>query len=242
MAVEFTAEHTRESIYKFDPADIVINENLNGRYSEPDIDELVESILKRGQLQPVIVRAEGGKPVLIAGHRRWVAISKINREELWRDAYPKPFALKCIYHRANLNKSLAATWEENHCRVQTTALDDGHYFAQLVNMGMDVQEIAETLGVTVKAVNKGIALATADPALQGAVSAGRVTPTAAARISREKDAHAQQRAAEGNGAAVKKPNLKAVRERLMESTGPGEKTAVREFVEAFIKWMDGEAE
>ena len=81
MAVEFNAPGTRTSEYKFLPQYIEVAPEMNGRHELPDIQWIINSILRHGQLQPVTIRRTASKPVLVAGFSRWRAISEINKQK-----------------------------------------------------------------------------------------------------------------------------------------------------------------
>ena len=61
-----------------DPADIIVNRDSRQRRELTGIDELAQSIVRRGQLQPIVIQR--GTNVLIAGERRLTAIRKIVKE------------------------------------------------------------------------------------------------------------------------------------------------------------------
>ncbi|HET9131162.1 MAG TPA: ParB N-terminal domain-containing protein [Terriglobia bacterium] len=139
MAVEFKTEHTRTSEYLFLPEVIKINPELNGRHELPDIEWLITSMVSSGQLQPVLIGNDGGKPVLYAGHSRWRAAIEINK----RNLTAVPFKLRCVYFRGNEQQAFMATVRENRDRNATTAIDDAFNIAKLERYGMSLEEIAE---------------------------------------------------------------------------------------------------
>lgn len=81
MAVDWKAEDgsslnlKRGAVTFIDPKDVVIKPELRGRTIDPDIAGLISSIRSNGQIQPVEVRYDGGRPVLVVGFSRWRAIS-----------------------------------------------------------------------------------------------------------------------------------------------------------------------
>ena len=137
MAVEFKTDHTRTSEYLFVPSDIKINPELNGRHELPDIEWLIESMVASGQLQPVLIGNDGGRPVLYAGHSRWRAGIEINKRKLT----PVPFKLRCVYFRGNEHQAFMATVRENRDRNETTAIDDAYNIAKLERYGMTLEDI-----------------------------------------------------------------------------------------------------
>jgi ParB/RepB/Spo0J family partition protein len=182
MAVQWELdkdEMKRGSLYEFDPAVIVIKPELNGRHDLPDISELIADIRERGQLQPVSVRSEDGKPVLVSGFSRWRAIAEINKTL----APEMRIRVKASYVRCNELEGYVMNYMENRRRNATTALDDAHQFAQFERWGKTPAEIAAMLGVKASYVTRMLKLVQATPEVQKAVSEGRIKPTAAASIA-----------------------------------------------------------
>lgn len=234
MAVEFKTEHKRRTIYLFDPADLIIKPELNGRQDAPDVEPLIADILLRGQLQPVLVRNEAAKPVLVAGFSRWRAISEINR----RKATDKPLPIQCVYFRGDEREGFIANLAENLQRNATTPLDDAHNCRKLEAWGIPVADIAVALRQSEAWVRGRLKLAEATPELKAAVHDGRVKATAAITIA--KLAADQQRSiVKGNGtvkaSASNKLGAKDLRTRIIDTWGDTtQPKAVREFCHAIV--------
>lgn len=235
MAVRWDIASTRGSEYLFDPADLIINPDLNGRQDAPDVESLIADILERGQLQPVLVRNDGGKPVLVAGFSRWRAISEINR----RNPDTAPIRIRCTYFRGDEREGFLANIAENLQRNGTTPLDDAHNCRKLEAWGMKVEEIAQRLRQSEGWVRGRLTLAEATPELKEALHAGRIKPTAAVTIA--KLAAAQQRKAVAGDGNVKppsdKPGAKALRERIIDAAlnDTTQPKAVREFCRILVE-------
>jgi ParB/RepB/Spo0J family partition protein len=245
MAVTWNVKDVkRGSVYLFDAADIVIKPDLNGRHELPDIAELKASILEHGQLEPVAVRNEGNKPVLVMGFSRWRAIAELNQE------YPdKQIKLQAVYIRCDEVGGLLLNHEENRRRNQTTALDDAHLFARLERYGWEPKEIALKLKVTPAFVRQRLSLIEATLEVKEALRSGRIKAGAAAKIAKLATS-VQREAVKGNGKVSKetvaaathttvKPSFRAVREYVEAHTGPGESKDVAEFCDALLRFMDG---
>jgi ParB/RepB/Spo0J family partition protein len=247
MATKWEVATTRSDVFLFDPTDIVIKPELNGRYEAPDIEGLIESILANGQIQPVTVRMENGRPVLTAGFSRWTAISEINKRKLT----PERFKIKCVYARVNEVDGYILNFEENRARNATTPMDDAHHFAQLEKWSMTVEQIAERLKLTPAFVRDRLALIEAMPEVQAAVASGQIKPTAAKRLAKL-SAQQQREVVKSNGHKIttkdvdkasgktSKPSYKDVRSYIESHTGPGEDESVREFCISLLAYMSGE--
>lgn len=147
MAVDFNVKGSRTSEYRFLPEQIEIDPKLNGRHDLPDINWLIDSILKMestggcGQIQPVPIRRVGGQPVLAAGFSRYRAICAINKDMLlWVDgeavkgAREKPLEVRCCYTALTEKQAFLANIEENRVRNATTPMDDAFNLQRLVNV------------------------------------------------------------------------------------------------------------
>lgn len=208
MAVDFSAPHKRTSEYNFAPEDISVRAELNGRHELPDISWLVQDILAHGQLQPVIIRNDGGTPVLVAGFSRWRAISEINSKSL----APVALKVRCTYFRGNEREAFLANISENRYRNATTPLDDAHNIARLERWGMSVEEIAEHYREKPVWVAGRLSLLSLEDSTREAVKRGKIKTTAAveiAKLSAEKQREVTKRAEAGE--TVKAADVRAER-------------------------------
>ena len=180
MAVTFSTKHTRTSEYLFDPKALIVKPELNGRHEAPDIEPLIADIIRRGQIEPVIVRNDGGKAVLCAGFSRWRAITEINKRKLT----PVPLAIRACYLKANELDGFLANIAENRFRNQTTKIDDAYNVRRLEQWGQTESQIAEIYGESVKWVRAMQRLVALDPAVQEAVSQGRIKSSAITAVSK----------------------------------------------------------
>lgn len=187
MAVEFDVQGSRTSEYRFLPEHIQIDPAMNGRHELPDIQWIVDSILKHGQLQPATIRRTGGKPVLVAGFSRWRAVTEINAKKLYA---AKPLELRCSYTQLNDKQAFLANIEENRVRNATTPMDDAYNVQRLINVyQMTEQECADAYRASVAWVKGRLGLIEATPELEVEIRAGRVKPTAATAIAKLSKAH-----------------------------------------------------
>lgn len=190
MAVEFKVDHTRTSEYLIAPENITIKASLNGRHDLPDIEWLIDSMVESGQLQPVLIGNDGGKPVLYAGHSRWRAALEINKRKLT----PAPFKLRCVYFKGSEHEAFVATIRENRDRNATTPIDDAHNIAKLERYGMTIDEIAaKVYHEDPKWVKDRLALIELCDEGQKALLAGEIKPNAAVVLSKlAKDAQREK--------------------------------------------------
>jgi ParB/RepB/Spo0J family partition protein len=128
---------------------IVADVNFNCRKEYMKIDELKQSILEDGLLQPVGVslrnNPENGETqcyFLVYGFRRYYAIAKI-REELGGDAYT---TLDVVLNDGNLEDLRVRNLKENIERDSLSAFEISQQVKRLVLAGFEQRDIAARLG------------------------------------------------------------------------------------------------
>lgn len=243
MAVDFTkSAHTRTSEYLLAPKEIDVNPELNGRHDLPDIEWLVSDFVKRGQIQPVGIRNNGGRATLAFGHTRWRAGIEVIKRGLIPD-----FKLRCVYFKGNERDAFIANIAENRFRNPTSALDDAHNIRLLESWGKSMEEIAEIYRESPKWVKDRLKLIELAPEAQQAVKEGRLKPTAAVHIAKL-SSEQQREAVKGDG-KVKAPKattnghvrLPEFRSMLADfSIVNAETKQVVAFVRATLKYLDSE--
>lgn len=217
MAVQFNVEHKRTSEYRFYPEDVTINPELNGRVELPNIDWLIADILVRGQSTPVVVRSDGGLPVLVAGFSRWRAICEINRLCL----APVKLQLRATYVQCSEAESFLINIAENRMRNPTTPLDDAHNIKRLLNVyGMTEEDVARTYFPTAATPNEmrearkfvvdRVALISLTPEAAEAVRSGRVRDNNAAKAIAKLSAE-QQREIVNRGGDISRKDVVPIR-------------------------------
>ena len=168
------------------PEELSIDPEMNGRKELPPIDDLIDSILKLGQIQPVVIRKAQGKAWLVAGFSRWRAVSEINR----RGLTPEPLRLKATFTQLTEQQAFIANIEENRVRNATTPMDDAYNIQRLVNVyQMDEHKIAETYRASVLWVRERLTFLELAPEAAAAVQDGRLKPSAAKAIAKLSKEH-----------------------------------------------------
>lgn len=219
MAVNFNKDvhATRTSEYRIYPEDITVKPQLNGRYDQPDIEWLIEDILKNGQHTPVSIRNDGGKAVLVLGYSRWRAVNEINKKKLT----PVPLQLRCTYTQANEQEGFLMAISENRMRNATTELDDAYNIKLLTKkFGMTEDQVALVYFPTCadlkgkisreakKFVKDRLTLLQLSPAAEKALIAGQLKGSAAraiAKLEQEQQDRLVEKAGDG---PVKIPHKK----------------------------------
>jgi hypothetical protein len=153
------------------PNKIIVNRDERQRRELTGIEELSESILRRGQLQPIVVTRD---LVLVAGERRLTAIRALMEQFPDRHFHIKivysdevdPAELKALEFEEN-SKRLDLSWQDN-----CLAILDYHEFKKTQESGWTETATGESLGISQSEVNKRLEVATAlragDPSIRDA--------------------------------------------------------------------------
>jgi ParB-like chromosome segregation protein Spo0J len=210
MAVEFAEGTVSRSgaLYKGPPENIIINEALNGRHEATDLESLIADIEKNGQLIPVQLRKnDKGQPVLIAGHRRWLAISTLNKRRP-----DNQMEIVGTYRAVTESEGFLVTIAENRERKDVSPIDDAENMRILTQrFSKSPEEIAAIyfphakkdaeLAEALRFVKQRLALIELAPEAAQAVRDGRLKITAAVALS--KMSREQQKAKVAAGGKVK---------------------------------------
>lgn len=204
--VRATEPMETDNLYHYHPSQVHIDPTKNGRFhsgregsDRQEFKKLVESILRDGQLQPVVVRpvtdpaaiAEGKTVELVFGFQRADAVAAANSREQLEDLGidkslwpPKgtPKLLECKLVAADDVRAYEMNAMENIRRRKLSPMDTCAVLNKLADLGKTQVEISRDLGMSVGAVSKYRRLATLDPRIQEFVDQGRVTMSDAERL------------------------------------------------------------
>jgi len=143
-----------EMVYPIPLKDIVVSDD-NVRQSEldKDLEELADSIKKHGQLQPVVLMGEHGKPKyqLIVGQRRFLAHKQI----------PGATEIKAIFvKKMNDIDAKVLSLAENMCRVDLTYKDAADAITGLYKeFNRNDRKVAKETGLSLRRVRQYIYIA-----------------------------------------------------------------------------------
>jgi len=136
------------------PLDQLKTASVNVRkHGAKDIADLVPSIRSLGLIQPLLVRPNCQGFEIIAGQRRFHALSKLAEESTIE---PVP----CIIMEDEDDaKAIEASLAENITRLPMDEIDQYKAFAALIKQGRNVSDIALQFGVTERLVTQRLAIA-----------------------------------------------------------------------------------
>ena len=143
---------TIPQVTTFKPSETICSKvNVRPASKAKNIDELVSDIEHHGQLQPVIIRIEDGKPAVIAGQRRRKALLKL--EQANDDVLLEGYVVEVDDMQA-----MAISLSENKNQLPMTVMDSYKAFSKLAKQGWDVDTISVVYSMSVKEVHQTLAL------------------------------------------------------------------------------------
>ena len=117
------------------------------------IRELADSIKAQGLLQPLVIRPNGSRYEVTAGHRRYLAVSSLGFTHV-----------TCNVKNLTDKESRLARAVENGQRENLTPIEEAKSFKRLADeFDMTYQQISELTGKTAVVIKKKIALLTLHP-------------------------------------------------------------------------------
>ena len=136
------------------------------------VGELAESISEIGLLQPIVLREDGGRYEIIAGHRRFLAHRTLGLSNV-----------KAIIKTMSDQDAIIARAAENLARVDLTPVEEAAIYADLVNVhGMSFEQVGQKMGKTPGTIKRRMDILKMPPQLQQAVHKGQVSMSAAEEL------------------------------------------------------------
>jgi ParB family chromosome partitioning protein len=175
------------SVGDIHPSEVIPDpEQPRKNFSEEELDQLSADIKKRGQLQPIRVRWSGshGKWLIIAGERRWRAITKAGLDRV-----------TCVFIDREMTESdiRAEQLVENLLREDLNGMEQAKSFRALMDInGWNATQLAEGINVSKGKVSKALSLLKLPEELQERITSGEISPSTAYELAKVKDKKQQQ--------------------------------------------------
>lgn len=128
------------------------------------IAELASSVAQKGVLQPLLVRPAASGYEIVAGERRFRAAQQAGLSSV-------PAIVKTLSDRETLEIALI----ENVQREDLSAVEEARAFKQLMEFGMNQEEVAQAVGKSRSAVANTLRLLQLDEDALTALDEGRIT-------------------------------------------------------------------
>ena len=173
------AQVNNESIL-ISPSEIKMDTTWNTRhYANEPVTDLVESMQKDGQVEPIVVTPdENGILWVVAGFRRFKAGLAIEQKD-------PAFKLKAEVRTLTQAERIAINLAENVRRKNLSPVDQGHAIDKLVAGGMKKGDVAKMLGVSAAQVSILTAITTLSPKIQKDLHDGKISLHAAYEVSQQ---------------------------------------------------------
>lgn len=179
------------SVGEIHPSEIIPDpQQPRKHFSEEELDQLAADIRQRGQLQPIRVRwsAEHGKWLIIAGERRWRAVTKVGLDKI-----------TCMFIDREMTQSeiRAEQLVENLLREDLNGIELAKSFSALMELNAwSATELAQNVNVSKAKVSKALALLKLPEDLQTRIATGEISPSTAYELVKVKDQTVQKQLAD----------------------------------------------
>ncbi|TLS35137.1 nucleoid occlusion protein [Pseudalkalibacillus caeni] len=158
---------------RFQPRTIFVDER---------IEELSQTIKTHGIIQPIVVREREGKFEIIAGERRWRAVTKLGWE-----------TMPAIVKEFNDSQTASIALIENLQREELTAVEEAMAYAKLIEIhGLTQESLAQRLGKGQSTIANKLRLLKLPEAVQNALLQKKITERHARALIALKDNKVQE--------------------------------------------------
>lgn len=135
------------------------------RFSEDELDDLSKSIRANGVVQPIVVRARGGRYEIVAGERRWRAAQ---RAELRR--------IPAVVKEVTDEKMLELALVENIQRQELNPIEEAKAYRKLIDtIGLTQETLADRIGKSRAVIATAIRLLRLPAEIQREIEEGRLS-------------------------------------------------------------------
>jgi ParB family chromosome partitioning protein len=147
-------------------------------FTEESLQQLAQSLMTAGQLQPIRVRWSGE-------HAKWIIISGERRYRAALLAGLKTIACLFIDRPLTESEIRQESLIENLLREDLRPIEAAQGYRQLMELnGWTIQQVAEALNITKGTVSKALSLLKLPEDIQAQVDEGTISPSAAYEVSR----------------------------------------------------------
>ncbi|MFT8872797.1 MAG: nucleoid occlusion protein [Sporolactobacillus sp.] len=152
-------------------------------FDESKLEELANTIQEHGIIQPIVVRPVGNKYEIIAGERRWRAVTSLGWKKI-------PAIIKQFDDKQTASIALI----ENLQREELTAIEEAMAYARLIDIqGLTQEGLAQQLGKGQSTIANKLRLLTLPTVVQSAVLEKKISERHARALIALKDADKQEK-------------------------------------------------
>lgn len=156
-----------EELFEID-IDLIEPNSLQPRtkFDEAQLEELAQSIISNGIIQPLLVRPiNGGQYQIVAGERRWRAAQRANLQKV-----------PCVVREIPDDKVLELALIENIQRQELNAIEEAHAYKRLIEtLGLTQETLAQRVGRDRTFITNYLRLLRLPEEIQHFVEEGKIT-------------------------------------------------------------------
>lgn len=172
----------KEKIYYIPIEDIIPNRfQPRLAFDEKELNELANSIIKYGVIQPIVLRNIGDKYEIIAGERRYKASCLAGLKKV-----------PAIINNTDDNTSAEIALLENLQRKNLSVIEEAHSYKKLMDRGFTQEEIASKLGVSQSSIANKMRLLNLPKDVQNALLYNKISERHARSLLSLPDADMQR--------------------------------------------------
>ena len=172
----------KEKIYYIPIEDIIPNRfQPRLAFDEKELNELANSIIKYGVIQPIVLRNIGDKYEIIAGERRYKASCLAGLKKV-----------PAIINNTDDNTSAEIALLENLQRKNLSVIEEAQSYKKLIDRGFTQEEIASKLGVSQSSIANKMRLLNLPKDVQNALLYNRISERHARSLLSLPDADMQR--------------------------------------------------
>jgi len=147
-------------------------------FDDDKLDDLIQSIRVQGLIEPLIVKPEGKRFRILAGHRRFIACRALGFK-----------AISCIVRSDISDDGISITVHENEYREDLNVAEQARYYGRLIDRvcGGDVDKLCELVKQKRDYVEARIVLLRGDPDVFAALAGNAISLGVAQELNKVKN-------------------------------------------------------
>lgn len=155
------------------------------RFTEEALDELAQSIVANGIVQPVVVRRKGARYQIVAGERRWRAAQRAGLRKI-------PITIRDVSDEQLLEIALI----ENIQRQELNPIEEAKAYRKLIdNVGLTQEQVSERVGKERSLISTSLRLLKLPPDILQLIEEGKLSAGHGRALLLADDISAQRRVA-----------------------------------------------
>ena len=179
----------RANAFRFDPDKLILVTDKTDPLYDPRVDlpvneALVLNIMKRGVIKPLVVvtRKSDKAPIVLDGKQRTKAAREASKRFV--EAGEPAITVLCIQRTGNAEELNGVSIAANEFAQVDSPVTRGARALRMLNLGAEVEDIAQDFGVKPSAVKSWLELQECSKVLQRAVDAGDISVSAAIKLGK----------------------------------------------------------